>query len=139
MSAIDCPTVSVVIPCYNQASFAYEAALSAKYAYDGPLDVIIINDGSTDAAASRKLLAVRDTLGDERCEISIIHQENKGLPATRNVGVTRAIGDFVQFLDADDLLVAEKIGDQVKHLRLVARIDVSLTDCVMVSERVDEF
>jgi O-antigen biosynthesis protein len=139
MSVVDRPTVSVVIPCYNQASFAFEAALSAKYAYDGPLDVIIINDGSTEAAAPRKLLAIREALGDERCEISIVHQENKGLPATRNAGVDRAVGDFIQFLDADDLLVAEKIGDQIKHLRLATRVDVSLTDCITASERLDEF
>jgi O-antigen biosynthesis protein len=131
--------VSVIIPCYNQGNYVYEAALSAKLAYRGPVDIIVINDGSTEAGIARKLDVIRDRLSDERCSIRIIHQANKGLSGARNVGIAAARGSFIQLLDSDDLLVAGKIDDQVGHLRAAAEIDVSISDCLFMNEMLDTF
>jgi glycosyltransferase involved in cell wall biosynthesis len=120
-----------------RATAALEEALSAELAYGGPVDIIVVNDGSTEAGIARKLDAVRDRLSDERCSIRIIHQSNKGLSGARNAGIATARGSFIQLLDSDDLLVAGKIDDQVSHLRNAAEIDVSISDCLFMNEMLD--
>jgi len=133
------PTVTVVIPCYNQGRYAYEAVLSSTRAYAGPLDIIIVNDGSSEASIHRTLQAVSDELSSARCRIRVIHQSNKGLPGARNVAISRAEGTFVQLLDADDLLLEGKIDDQIAHFAIARSIDVSITDFLQGNESLDEF
>jgi len=133
------PVVSVVIPCYNQAHYAFESALSVKNAYRGPLDVIFVNDGSTKASTLNELQATARGLGDERCKISIISQENRGLSGARNTGLDHAVGEFVQLLDCDDMLVEGKIDRQIEHFGIAGALDVSVTDCLFSNESIDIF
>jgi glycosyltransferase involved in cell wall biosynthesis len=133
------PIVSVIIPCYNQGSYLFEAALSAKRAYRGPLDVIIVNDGSTESSIRRTLELVANELSDERCKIRIIHQANTGLSGARNVAIAAAEGNFIQLLDADDLLLEGKIDDQIGHFNVARSIDVSITDFIEANEQLDQF
>lgn len=92
------PTVSIVIPCYNQGEFIREALLSIFEQTVGGFDVVIVDDGSDDGTTA-PLLASLDLP-----RVSVIHQENRGLPAARNAGISHSGSDLVVTLDADDLL-----------------------------------
>jgi glycosyltransferase involved in cell wall biosynthesis len=92
------PTVSIVIPCYNQGEFIREALLSVFEQTVGGCDVVIVDDGSDDGTTT-PLLASLDLP-----RVSVIHQENRGLPAARNAGISHSGSDLVVTLDADDLL-----------------------------------
>jgi glycosyltransferase involved in cell wall biosynthesis len=94
-SAADAPLVSVVIPCYNQAHFLREAVESARRQTYPNVEIIVIDDGSTDNTA-----AVAAALG-----VHCVQQENRGLPGARNRGLEESTGDYVVFLDADDRLL----------------------------------
>ena len=99
------PQVSVIIPTYNHARFvaqAVESALAQTYA---DLEVIVVDDGSTDLTQ-----AVLTRYGTQ---INYIHQENQGLSVARNTGIAAARGDYLLFLDADDLIPADKLELQV--------------------------
>jgi glycosyltransferase involved in cell wall biosynthesis/O-antigen/teichoic acid export membrane protein len=103
------PKVSIVIPTYNMAKYlplALDSALSQDYPN---LEIIVIDDGSTDDTFEM----IRHYLPRIRC----IRQENQGLPAARNHGLEAAQGEFVRFLDADDALCADSLVQQVEILR----------------------
>jgi glycosyltransferase involved in cell wall biosynthesis len=103
------PLVSVLIPCYNAASFIGET-LECVLRQSWPnLEVIVVDDGSTDRSAE----AV-EQLGSER--VRLIRQENRGQTAALNACLRLARGDFIQYLDADDLLAADKIELQMMRL-----------------------
>jgi glycosyltransferase involved in cell wall biosynthesis len=102
-SAADAPVVSVVIPCYNQANFLGEAIESVRRQTYPRIELIVIDDGSTDDTA-----AVAAELG-VRC----ISQDNGGLAAARNRGLAECIGDYVVFLDADDRLLPHGVEANV--------------------------
>lgn len=90
--------VSVVIPSYNCASFLPECVDSALKQLINDFEVIIVDDGSTD----RTLEVVNQYQDDKR--IRLIRQENRGLPAARNAGVSMSRGEYIAALDADDTL-----------------------------------
>jgi len=95
------PLVSVVIPCYNSQAYVGEAIRSALDQTHKNLEVIVIDDGSNDAS-----LQVIKSFGQSvRWETG----PNRGAPAARNRGAELARGEFIQFLDADDLLLPEKV------------------------------
>ncbi len=103
------PVVSIVIPCYNGAQFVGDAIENALAQSQPEIEVVVIDDGSTDDS-----LRVIGSFGNRvRCE-SIPHG---GACRARNRGAELARGEFVQFLDADDLLDPEKIERQVAVLR----------------------
>lgn len=105
----DGPGVSVVIPAYNYAHYLAEAVDSVLAQTYAPVELIVVNDGSTDG--TRELL---DGYGDR---IVAIHQENQGLSAARNTGIRRATHEFVAFLDADDIWEPEKLACQMACFR----------------------
>lgn len=105
------PLVSVIIPLYNAEKYIKECLLSVyKQTYTN-IEIIIVNDGSTDSS-----LDVLSSFKKEK-NITIISQENKGASAARNIGIKHAKGDYIQFLDADDNLPANKIEEQINDLR----------------------
>jgi glycosyltransferase involved in cell wall biosynthesis len=105
------PLVSVILPVYNGAEFvgaALESALSQTYRH---IEIIAINDGSTDGTP-----AVLDlyALGDSR--IRVLTQANGGVARARNRGISVAHGDFIAPLDADDLWEPTKIDRQMQRM-----------------------
>ena len=89
--------VSIIIPCYNCEKYiikTLESAVSQDYTN---IEIIVINDGSTDNCSS-----VVKTIKDDR--VHLIEQENQGVSFSRNKGIAMAKGEYVVFLDADDLL-----------------------------------
>lgn len=88
-------TVSVVIPCYNGAPFLRETLGSVLAQTHAPLEVLVVDDGSTDDSA-----AIAETFGPP---VRVIRQANQGESVARNRGIDEARGDWLAFLDADDL------------------------------------
>src|SRR5580693_6270809 len=103
--------VSVIVPVYNGARFIADTLESVRRQTHTGLECIIIDDGSTDDTAAVVKACVA---GDDR--FLYIYQPNKGLSAARNSGLERAKGEFIQFLDADDVLLPSKLEEQLKSL-----------------------
>lgn len=100
--------VSVIIPAYNCASTIAET-LDSALAQDHPnFEVIVVNDGSRDDTMR--------VLGQFEGRIRVIDQANAGPPAARNAGIAAARGDYIAFLDADDVWVQGKLAEQSAHL-----------------------
>jgi len=114
------PLVSIIIPCCNAGRWLAETLESALAQTWPEKEIILVDDGSTDGslAAARKF---------ESGGVQVITQPNAGAAAARNTGLTRARGDYVQFLDADDLLAPDKIERQVQMLQ--ARGDACIVSC----------
>lgn len=103
--------VSIIIPAYNCADYI-NRTIDSIFAQTYPrtnLEVIIVNDGSTDETAN--------ILSNYEHEFTIIHTKNKGVSAARNEGLKYSTGEFIQFLDSDDILLPNKIEEQVNILK----------------------
>jgi glycosyltransferase involved in cell wall biosynthesis len=99
--------VSIVIPCYNSAAWL-AATLDSALAQTWPrCEIIVVDDGSRDAS-----LAVANSYAARR--VTVIPQDNRGASAARNAGLRASRGDWIQFLDADDLLAPDKIERQLE-------------------------
>src|SRR5690554_248619 len=91
--------ISLIIPIYNVEDYLAQNLLSVKNQTYRNFEVILVNDGTTDLSAS---IAEDFVRVDER--FKLIHQENKGLSGARNTGLKEAKGDYVFYLDSDDIL-----------------------------------
>jgi glycosyltransferase involved in cell wall biosynthesis len=100
--------VSVVVPCYNQGRFLAECVRSIEAQTHRPLEIIVVNDGSTDNTAE-----VAKSFGHR---IVYVEQENSGPAAARNKGIERARGDVIAFCDADDLLFPDCLKKRLSLL-----------------------
>jgi glycosyltransferase involved in cell wall biosynthesis len=111
--------VSVIIPVYNSASYLGAALISVLEQNYRPLEVIVIDDGSTDDCAS-VLEAVRASLprsGGKDLSIYYSYQPNQGPAVARNRGIGLSKGDLLAFLDADDWWQPQKLQRQVDLFR----------------------
>ena len=98
--------ISVIIPCYNQGRFLAEAIDSAIGQSYANIEVIVVDDGSTDDTAD-----VADRYSQVRHhQVNCVRQTNQGLAAARNRGLEESGGEYVVFLDADDRLAAGALG-----------------------------
>jgi glycosyltransferase involved in cell wall biosynthesis len=95
-------TISVILPAYNQGHYLGEAIQSVIDQTYPDFELIVVDDGSTDKTAQ-----VACSFLDPR--VHYIHQENRGLSAARNTGILHSSGEFLTFLDSDDLFVADKL------------------------------
>lgn len=107
------PLVSVIVPMYNAERWVGAAIESALTQSWDAVEVVVVDDGSTDAS----LAVARRFEGDR---VRVLSQPNAGASAARNRGLAAASGDLVQYLDADDLLHRDKIAVQVDRLRAEA-------------------
>jgi glycosyltransferase involved in cell wall biosynthesis len=103
----EAPLVSVIMAAYNAAQHIGEALQSVLAQEWRPLEVVVVDDGSTDDTAM---------IVSSFPEIVYVHQENQGPSAARNAAVERSSGEFVANFDSDDLLPPTRIGDQVRYL-----------------------
>lgn len=105
------PTVSVIIPVYNVAPYIDECIQSVINQTYSNLEIIIIDDGSTDESGE-----ICDSYAEKEQRIKVIHQRNKGLGAARNAGLDIAGGEIISFLDSDDAFAPEMIEKLVDLL-----------------------
>lgn len=98
--------ISVVIPCYNGSRFIEATIRSALAQTHPPLEVIVVDDGSTDDSAE----IIR---GIDDGRVRLLQQENQGESVARNRGMDEAKGDWIAFLDADDLWREDKLEKQI--------------------------
>jgi glycosyltransferase involved in cell wall biosynthesis len=118
------PLVSVVIPTYNRAHCVGEAIKSVLDQTYKNFEIIVVDDGSTDN--TQEVLA---TFGDR---IRVIRQENKGVSAARNAGIREARGEWLAFLDSDDLWLPDKLGIQIADLRRYPEAIAHMVDAEII-------
>lgn len=104
------PLVSILIPCYNAGQWLAETLESALAQTWQNKEIILVDDGSTDN--SLEVAKQFESRG-----VKVIPQQNKGAGAARNRALSQAEGDFLQYLDADDLLAPDKIERQIQLLQ----------------------
>jgi len=98
---------SVVVPVRNRPSRLIEAVESVLAQRGCELEVIIVDDGSTDESGT-----VADSLAERHARVSTIHRERGGPAAARNSGVAASHGEWITFLDSDDLMPLDRIASQ---------------------------
>ncbi len=105
--------VSIVIPLYNKQDVIWQTLESVSKQTYGDWECIIVNDGSTDQSLSVVESFIKSHSGSWR----VINQHNQGQVKARNNGITNSVGNFLAFLDADDLWLPDKLADQVIALK----------------------
>jgi glycosyltransferase involved in cell wall biosynthesis len=115
--------VSVIIPCYNYAHFLEDAVGSVLDQTYNNWECLIIDDGSTDNTQE-----VASKLVEKDLRIKYFYQGNMGLTASRNRGFALSQGEYIQFLDADDMIHPRKLQEQVEILDHAQAIGVSYTN-----------
>jgi glycosyltransferase involved in cell wall biosynthesis len=101
------PLVSVIVPAYQAEAYLDAALISARDQNYDQLEVIVIDDGSTDRTA--EIAAAHG--------VRVLSQPNGGPAAARNAGVAVARGEFVTILDADDIWPRDRLSQQVEYMR----------------------
>lgn len=91
------PLFSVIIPAYNCEKYLRDAVESVKKQPVKDLEILLVDDGSTDSTGR-----ICDSLAEYYDDIRVIHQQNLGASAARNAGISKAGGEYILFLDADD-------------------------------------
>lgn len=115
------PLVSVVVPAYN-AERTLAATLDSALAQDfHDFEIVVVNDGSTDSTK-----AVLDTYA---ARVRVIDQNNRGVSAARNAGVTASSGQLIAFLDSDDLWSPDKLTQSVRALAQNPNASMVFSDC----------
>ena len=120
--------VSIVIPTYNRARFIGQAVTSALNQTHRELEVIVVDDGSTDNTQS-----ILSTFEDTRLKIVRL-EKNSGRSRARNIALRAARGEYVSFLDSDDYYLPGKIELQVNYLRENPATDMIYTASACVDE-----
>jgi glycosyltransferase involved in cell wall biosynthesis len=116
------PQISIVIPAYNCALYVEETFRSVLDQDFSSWEIIFVNDGSTDSTAE-----VLARLATEDVRVKVIDQPNARQGKARNNGISHAQGEWIAFLDADDLWPANKLSFQLSKT-IQARADLSFTD-----------
>lgn len=111
--------ITIIIPCYNQAQYLDECLQSVLDQTYTNWECIIVNDGSLDDTQE---LAQKWCERDSR--FSYFFQQNEGVSTARNFGIKKAKGDYIQFLDGDDILENDKIFNQVNFLEKEEKVDI---------------
>ena len=101
------PRVSVLIPCYNAGAYLAQAIESVLDQTYQDFEIIVVDDGSTDDTAG---------VAGAFSRVRYVYHAHSGIPVTRNLAVSHAKGEFITFLDADDLWDETKLEKQVAYM-----------------------
>lgn len=119
--------VSVVIPVYGVESYIQETVNSVLSQTYRDFELLIVDDGSPDQSVE-----ICKQFDDGR--IKIISQENRGLAGARNTGIRNSQGNYVAFLDGDDLWLPEKLSVHVEHLNKNQNVGISFSSSLIIDE-----
>lgn len=103
------PAISVIMPVYNSENYLRSAIDSVLNQTFRDFELILIDDGSKDGSG-----AICDEYGDKDSRVVVVHQENTGLCGARNRGLTMAQGEYLTFIDNDDLYMPTLLEDNYK-------------------------
>jgi glycosyltransferase involved in cell wall biosynthesis len=112
--------VSVIIPTYNYAAYVGTAVRSCLEQHYQPTEIIVVDDGSTDQTGEK----IKKEFGDK---VNYFYQANQGVSAARNLGLSKARGEFVIFLDADDYLTPDAITLRLESLQKYPDVGIVIT------------
>ena len=122
--------VSIIVPVYNCSGFLPRCVASLRNQTYSSLEIILVDDGSTDGSA-----AVCDRLAASDSRIEVVHKANGGVSSARNAGIEAAKGDYITFTDADDYVNP----DHIQHLMdLMQRNGCDVAVCSFISEKEDK-
>ena len=113
------PVLSMIIPCYNGEKYLAEAVDSILKQPCQDLEIIIVDDGSRDASG-----VIADLLSAEHENIRVIHIPNSGVSVARNTGIDHAVGRYIGFLDADDVLCRDAYDGQIRDALATGQYDM---------------
>src|SRR5258706_13270823 len=113
------PTVSIIIPCFNQGRYLGQAIESCLRQTYQDFEIIVVDDGSTDNTAAAAA---------SYSQVKYIYQANAGPGSARNTGVRYASGKYIQFLDADDVFLPTKFQRCVEILDKEPQMHFVYTD-----------
>ena len=113
------PLVSCIVPVFNGERFLAQTLASIRAQTYESLEIVVVDDGSTDGTPA--------VVAAQGGPVAYLRQNNRGQAAARNAGVRAARGEFVAFLDADDLWEPAKLARQMARLRQAPPIDLCLT------------
>lgn len=102
--------VSVILPTYNRRQMLAESIDSVFQQTHRPIELIVVDDGSTDGTDAFLKTWAREKAHDDRFFVLYLHQNHAGASAARNFGFKRSGGEYIQYLDSDDLLQADKLA-----------------------------
>jgi len=121
------PEVSVIMPVYNGEKFLAEAIESVLNQTYHDLELIVVNDGSTDRSQE-----IIESYSDPR--VRNIIQTNKGLPIARNAGIEASNGKLITFLDCDDVYLPDSVMRRIKYFEENTRCRFLYADSVLINE-----
>jgi glycosyltransferase involved in cell wall biosynthesis len=119
---VDAPAVTIVMPAYNASAYIDEALRSIVTQTLRDVEVIVIDDGSTDDTI------VRAESFADRLDITVLRQPNRGPSAARNAGILRARAAYCAFLDADDVMLPELLASQLAVLKHEPSVGLVFSD-----------
>lgn len=122
------PKISVIIPVYNTEKYLDKCIQSILNQTFGDFEIIAIDDGSTDSS----LEILKKYEKDQR--FIIIHKENEGQAVARNIGIKKATGKYITFVDSDDYIDKNMLED-LYHLVQEKDADIAICDILKESER----
>lgn len=117
--------LSIIVPIYNVAPYLRKCVDSLLAQDITDYEIILVDDGSTDDSGAIADEIVREVMGDEsNCQspianlptLSVIHQENAGLSAARNAGIAKAQGEYIWFVDSDDYVEPNVLGELMEQI-----------------------
>jgi glycosyltransferase involved in cell wall biosynthesis len=111
------PTITIGIASYNQSQYLEDAIESAYNQSMSPHEILICNDGSTDNSYEVAKRYEFQELPMIESPVRVLHQVNKGLPSARNTIIMNATGDYILFLDADDILCENAVARITQEIR----------------------
>ena len=121
------PSFSVLIPCYQAADTVGSAVASVLSQTSAPHEVIVCDDGSSDALA--------EALEPYLDHIVVLHQENRGVAAARNLGLARASGEFVAVCDADDIYLPTMLEELSALATARGDLEILCSDALLEARR----
>jgi glycosyltransferase involved in cell wall biosynthesis len=125
--------ISVIMPCFNHGEFVREAVCSVQAIGRGDVELIVVDDGSTDARTAEEMVKLAGE------GIQVIRRANRGLAAARNAGIEAARGEYIFPLDADDRMRADWIDKAIRILDSEVTVGVVYGDAQCFGTRVDRW
>lgn len=121
--------ISVITPTYNRARFLPAAVASVLSQTFGDFELIIVDDGSEDNTPD----VLKPFFADRR--VRYVYQENQGQSHARNLALKQATGDFIAFLDSDDVWARDKLEKQLAVFRANSEVDIVHGDEAIINEQ----